>query len=65
MTYIQEFEQELVRKLQSTEDAADIVRWAGEQVLASYKNGIAAGRKGATVIRKGESRGRRLPAQVL
>lgn len=58
MTYIEQFEQELVKKLQSSEEPAAIVRWAGEQVLASYKNGIAAGKKGATVIRKGESRRR-------
>ena len=64
MTYIQEFEQELVKKLQSAEDPAAIVRWAGEQVLASYKNGITAGRKGATVIRKGQSRRSPLPSQA-
>jgi len=65
MTYIEQFEQELVKKLQSSEDPATIVRWAGEQVLASYKNGIAAGRKGATVIRKGQSRRPALPSQAL
>jgi hypothetical protein len=48
MTYIEQFEQELVKKLQSAEDAASIVRWAGEQVLKSYKNGITAGQKPAT-----------------
>jgi hypothetical protein len=65
MTYIEQFKQELVKKLQSSEEPAAIVRWAGEQVLASYKNGITAGQKGATVIRKGESRRRRLPSQAL
>ena len=58
MTYIEQFEQELVKKIQSNEDAASIVRWAAEQVLASYKNGITAGQKGKQVIRKGESRRR-------
>ena len=58
MSYIEQFEQELVSKLNGKEDTASIVRWAAEQVLASYKNGIAAGQKGATVIRKGESRRR-------
>jgi len=56
MTYIKEFEQELVKKLQSTEDTASIVRWISEKVLESYKNGITAGQKGAQVIRKGQSR---------
>jgi hypothetical protein len=65
MTFLQEFEAELVKKLQSTEDPAAIVHWAGGQVLKSYKNGITAGRKGTTVIRKGKSRRRPLPAQSL
>lgn len=56
MTYIEQFEQELGKKLQSAEDTASIVRWISEKVLESYKNGITAGRKGATVIRKGQSR---------
>lgn len=56
MTYIEQFEQELVKKLQGKEDSASIVRWAAEQLLASYRNGITAGQKGATVIRKGQSR---------
>jgi hypothetical protein len=59
MSYIQQFEAELAKKLESgTEDTASIVRWAGEQVLASYRNGITAGQKGAKVIRQGESRRR-------
>jgi len=59
MSYIQQFEAELAKKLESgAEDTAAIVRWAGEQVLASYKNGITAGQKGATVKRQGESRRR-------
>ena len=35
-----------------------VVRWVSEKVLESYRNGITAGQKGATVIRKGESRRR-------
>jgi hypothetical protein len=65
MTYIEQFEQELVKKLQSTEDPAAIVRWVSEKVHESYKNGITAGRKGAQVIRKGQSRRRGFPAQAL
>lgn len=56
MTYIQQFETELMKKLAGSEDNEAIVRWVSERVLESYKNGIAAGQKGAKVIRKGESR---------
>lgn len=65
MSYIDEFEQELVAKLQSDEDVSEIVKWVSEKVLQSYKNGIAAGQKGATVIRKGQSRRRGFPEQAL
>jgi len=58
MSYIKEFENELMKNLNSTEEDAAIVRWVAERVLESYKNGIAAGQKGATVKRKGESRRR-------
>ena len=61
MTFIDQFEQELVKKLQGNEDAAAIVRWASEKVLKSYRNGITAGQKGVQVIRKGESRRRSFP----
>jgi len=64
MTYIAQFEAELVKKLQSTEDTAAIVKWICEKVLESYKNGITAGQKGVQVIRKGQSRRRDLPAQA-
>jgi hypothetical protein len=65
MTYIQEFEAELQKKLEGSSDTTTIIRWVSEKVLASYKNGIAAGRKGATVIRKGQSRRSPLPSQAL
>jgi len=58
MSYIQEFETELARKLESAEDTASIVRWVSEKVLESYKNGIKAGEKGEHVIRNGTSRRR-------
>ena len=58
MSYITDFQTELTNKLESAEDTATIVRWISEKVLASYKNGITAGQKGATVKRKGTSRGR-------
>ena len=57
MSYIQRFDDELLEKLESgTEDTEAIVRWVSEKVLESYKNGITAGQKGATVARKGQSR---------
>lgn len=65
MSYIEQFEAELVKKLQSGEAAESIVRWVSEQVLKSYRNGIAAGQKGAQVIRKGASRRPALPPQSL
>jgi hypothetical protein len=56
MTYIQEFEAELTRKLLSGSTAESIVRWVSEKILESYRNGITAGNKGVQVKRKGESR---------
>jgi len=58
MSYIEQFEQELVAKLNGGEDTASVVRWVSERVLESYRNGITAGQKGATVKRQGESRRR-------
>ena len=55
MSFIDTFEAELVKRLQENDDAT-LVRWVSEQVLQSYKNGIEAGKKGATVFRKGTSR---------
>ena len=61
MTYIEQFEAELVKKLNSNEDEASVVRWISEKVLESYRNGITAGQKGTQVIRKGKSRRRGFP----
>lgn len=58
MTFIEQFEQEFARKLESNHDTSVLVSWACERVLESYRNGITAGQKGATVKRKGESRRR-------
>ena len=60
MSYIEQFEQELVAKLNAKEDNAAIVRWVSEKVLESFKHGIIAGRKRATVARQGQSRERDL-----
>ena len=64
MTYIEQFEAELAKKLEGAEDTATIVRWVSEKVLESYRNGITAGQKGAQVIRKGQSRRNGLPTQA-
>jgi hypothetical protein len=64
MTYIQQFDAELLKKLNSSEDTATIARWISEKVLESYRNGITAGQKGAQVIRKGKSRRRGFPSQA-
>ena len=64
MTYIQQFEAELLKKLDGAEDTATIARWISEKVLESYRNGITAGQKGARVIRKGQSRRRAFPPQA-
>ena len=63
MSYIEQFEQELVAKLNGKEDTASIVRWVSEKVLESYKNGITTGQKGATVKRQGKS-SQLVPPQV-
>jgi hypothetical protein len=64
MTYIQQFEAELLQKLNGSEDTATIAKWISEKVLESYRNGINAGQKGKQVIRKGQSRRRAFPPQA-
>jgi hypothetical protein len=57
MTYLQDFEAELLAKLEGSEETnAHIVRWVSEEVLKSYRNGIKAGKGGAVVKRDGKSR---------
>ncbi len=63
-SYIEQFESELAGKLNAGEDTVSIVRWVSEKVLESYRNGITAGQKGATVIRKGKSRRRGYGAEM-
>ena len=58
MSYIKEFENELMKRLNSSQTGEEVIRWVSERILESYKNGIAAGQKGANVKRKGESRRR-------
>jgi hypothetical protein len=59
MTYIEQFEVELIQKLDSgTDDTGAIVRWISEKVLESYRNGITVGQKGTQVARQGQSRRR-------
>jgi len=58
MSYIEQFEAELNKKLASSETSESIIRWVSEKILESYRNGITAGQKGETVKRQGESRRR-------
>jgi hypothetical protein len=58
MSFIEEFETELLKQLKANDSEADIVRWVSEKVLESYRNGIKAGQKGTQVIRDGKSRRR-------
>ena len=58
MSYIKDFEAQLLEMLNGTEDDATVVRWVSERMLESYRNGITAGQKGETVKRQGESRRR-------
>lgn len=64
MSYLDQFEAELAKRIESAEATASIVRWVSEKVLESYRNGITAGQKGAQVIRKGKSRRRGLFGQA-
>ena len=52
MSYIQQFETELAKKLESAESTPTIVRWVSEKILESYRNGITAGQKGVTVFER-------------
>jgi hypothetical protein len=45
MSYIKEFEMELEKKLQGSEDKAVLSKWILEKVKESYMNGLALGRK--------------------
>ena len=65
MSYIEQFEAELLKKLNSSETGESVIRWVSEKILESYRNGITAGRKGDMVKRQGKSRRRGLPAEAL
>jgi hypothetical protein len=56
MSYINEFEVELEKKLNGSEDTATIIGWVAEKILESYRNGIKAGKNGEQVHRNGTSR---------
>lgn len=55
MTYIEAFEAEFLKRLNTEEEIA-LLRWVSEEVLKSYRNGITAGQKGVQVKRSGMSR---------
>jgi uncharacterized membrane-anchored protein len=50
-SYIEQFESELLSKLNGNEDEGAIVRWVSEKVLESYRNGITAGQKAGIASR--------------
>ena len=56
MSYLHDFEAELAKKLAVENDNDALVRWIGEKVLESYRNGIKAGNSGVQVKRDGRSR---------
>lgn len=58
MTFLEQFETELAKRIESAEDTASIVRWVVEKQLASYRAGIRAGQNGAVIKRNGQSRRR-------
>jgi hypothetical protein len=41
MTYIEEFETELRKKLGVAEEADNIISWCREKILESYRNGAS------------------------
>ena len=63
MSYISDFDKELLRMLDGGLRHDLVVRWVSEKILESYRNGITAGQNGAQVIRQGKSR-RPLPPQT-
>lgn len=54
MSYIEQFEAELLKKLQS-EDPASVVKWASEKIRSSYKNGAALARRGSAKVQAPEN----------
>lgn len=64
MSYIDQFEAELAKRLDGAEDTATLIRWISEKVLESYRNGVTAGQNGTQVFRKGKSRRRGLATQA-
>jgi len=56
MSYIEQFEAELLKKLRS-EEPASVVKWASEKIRSSYKNGAAAARKGAARAKASDNSG--------
>jgi hypothetical protein len=64
MTYIEQFEAELVKKLQAGEDSAALGKWIREKVLESYKNGLAAGKKRSEKKSESEQPASSVPSQT-
>lgn len=58
MSFIDDFEQEFSRRLETEKVTDNLIHWASEKVLESYRNGLNAAKKGERVIRQGKSRRR-------
>jgi len=52
MGYLQEFEAELVNLLKTAPGPDAIVNWVKDEILKSYRNGLAEGRKTSASSRR-------------
>lgn len=51
MTFLEQFQAELTKRLEAKEDIPSLVKWFSRILRKSYRNGIVAGRKGEDVYR--------------
>ena len=63
MTYIEEFERELRKKLEAGDTADAIVFWSREKILESYRNGAATVRTRTRSSRKDSKEEKNEPAE--
>lgn len=64
MSYIDEFEKELRKKLDAQEPADAIVAWSREKILESYRNGVATVRTRTRSTRKDSKEEKNEPAEA-
>jgi len=65
MTYIDEFETELRKKLEAGEKADAIISWCREKVLESYRNGVTTLRTRTRSPRKDSNEEKKESAEAL